>query len=92
MSDDEHGDADEGLVVVPHRDLSASALHGVIESFVLREGTDYGEVDVPLATKIEQVRQQIDRGEAEIVFDLRSESIDIRPVTPSMRRDRTQEP
>jgi len=30
-------------VAVPHTGLSAAALRGVIESFVLREGTDYGE-------------------------------------------------
>ena len=34
-------------IVVPHTELSAEALTGVIESFVLREGTDYGERDVP---------------------------------------------
>ena len=30
-------------VIVPPDSLSAEALQGVIEKFVLREGTDYGE-------------------------------------------------
>ena len=64
-------------IVVPYTELSADALAGVIESFVLREGTDYGERDVPFETKVLQVRQQLERREAEIVFDPNTESIDI---------------
>jgi uncharacterized protein YheU (UPF0270 family) len=63
--------------VVPHTELSADALNGLIESFVLREGTDYGERDVPFETKVLQVRRQLERREAEIVFDPGSESVDI---------------
>ena len=64
-------------IVVPCSELSPEALTGVIESFVLREGTDYGERDVPFETKILQVRRQLERREAEIVYDQQSESIDI---------------
>jgi uncharacterized protein len=64
-------------IVVPHDELSADALTGVIESFVLREGTDYGERDVDFATKVSQVRRQLERREAEIVFDPNTESIGI---------------
>jgi uncharacterized protein YheU (UPF0270 family) len=64
-------------IVVPHTQLSADALIGVIQSFVLREGTEYGEHDVPLETKVLQVRRQLERREAEIVFDPNTESIDI---------------
>jgi uncharacterized protein YheU (UPF0270 family) len=64
-------------IVVPHTELSADALTGVIQSFVLREGTEYGEHDVPLETKVLQVRRQLERREAEIVFDPETESIDI---------------
>ncbi len=64
-------------VVVPHTELSPDALTGVIESFVLREGTDYGERDVSFETKVLQVRRQLERREAEIVFDPQSSSIAI---------------
>jgi hypothetical protein len=64
-------------VLVPYTELSAGALRGVIESFVLREGTDYGAQDVDFETKVAQVRLQLERGEAQIVFDPDSESIDI---------------
>jgi len=64
-------------IVVPHTELSADALIGVIESFVLREGTDYGERDVSFDTKVLQVRRQLERREAEIVYDQNTESIGI---------------
>jgi uncharacterized protein len=64
-------------VEIPHAELSPEALRGVIESFVLREGTEYGERDVPLETKIAQVLRQIERGEAQIVFDPNSETVDV---------------
>lgn len=64
-------------IVIPHRDLSESALRGVLESFVLREGTDYGEREVSLDQKVAQVLRQLERGEAHIVFDATLETIDI---------------
>ncbi len=79
-------DADEERpppVPVPHAELSADALRGVVESFVLREGTDYGDREVSFDTKVAQVVRQLERGEATIVFDPATESIDIvvkRPV------------
>lgn len=46
----EHPDASEQQepVTIPHTDLSAELLRAVIESLVLREGTDYGEHEVSL--------------------------------------------
>ena len=51
-------------MIIPHRLLSPDALRGVIEAFVTREGTHYGAQDVPLATKVCQVHQQLDAGTA----------------------------
>lgn len=67
----------EPPVVVPHDELSPDALRGVIEAFVLREGTEYGDRDVSLDVKVAQVLRQLERGEAQIVFDLESEEIGI---------------
>lgn len=64
-------------VAVPHTELSAEALRGVIESFVLREGTEYGERDFTLEEKLTHVLHQLERGEAQIMFDPQSNSIDI---------------
>ena len=80
-SDEQSGEALE----IPFEALSASALRGVIEAFVLREGTDYGELHHSLEDKVEQVMHQLERQEARIVFDALTESVDI-VLTQSMRR------
>jgi uncharacterized protein len=67
-------------MIIPHQMLSPEALQGVIEAFVTREGTDYGIQDVSLATKILQVRQQLDAGTAVIVYDEDAESCTIQPT------------
>ncbi|MGB5104997.1 MAG: YheU family protein [Steroidobacteraceae bacterium] len=64
-------------VSVPHTDLSAEALRGVVESFVLREGTDYGDRDVPHEQKVAQVLRQLERREAQIMFDPVTSTVDI---------------
>jgi uncharacterized protein len=64
-------------VLIPHTELAADLLHAVVESFVLREGTDYGEREILLEDKVSQVINQIKRGEAEIVFDPETETVSI---------------
>lgn len=75
-------------IVIPHRELSADALRGVLESFVLREGTEYGEHDVSLDEKVAQVLLQLERGEAQVIFHAALESIDIVVSKPTSRRSR----
>ena len=71
---------------IPHRELSEAALRGVVESFVLREGTDYGQRDYSLEEKIAAVMHQLDRGEAVIVFDPDTGTVSIEVATPPGRR------
>jgi uncharacterized protein len=74
-------------VIVPVGELSPEAQKRLVEAFVLREGTEYGAHDVALEDKVADVMRQLDRGEAQIVFDPATESVDIivarsRPVRP----------
>jgi uncharacterized protein YheU (UPF0270 family) len=67
-------------IVVPYTALEADTLRAVVESYVLREGTEYGERDYTLADKVAHVMRQLERGEARIVFEPISQSIDIVPA------------
>ena len=67
-------------VVIPYEDLSPGALRGLIENFVLREGTEYGPKDVPLEIKHNQVMRLLQKGGARIVFNPVMESADIEVV------------
>jgi uncharacterized protein len=64
-------------VVVPYTELAADLLHAVVESYVLREGTDYGEKEFSLEDKVAHVISQLKRGEARIVFDPETDSVSI---------------
>jgi uncharacterized protein len=64
-------------IEVPATQLSPEALRAVVESFVLREGTDYGVREYSLDEKVQQVMQQLLRGEATIVFDPHTETVQI---------------
>ena len=45
-------------MLIHHRELNPEALRGIIEEFITRDGTDYGDLEVTLATKMAQVRNQ----------------------------------
>ena len=67
-------------MMIPHERLSLDALRGVIEAFITREGTDYGAQEVLLATKVRQVRHQLDAGTAVVVYDEATDSCTIQPT------------
>ncbi len=68
----------EGLVTrgveLSPDDLSPEALRGLVEEFVTRNGTDYGDVERSVDEKIAQVTAQLASGEARIVFDPEAET------------------
>lgn len=71
---------DQEPVEIPFRELSADALRGVIEVYVLREGTDYGQVAYSLDDKVALVLEQLRRNEARIVFNPNDESVSLELV------------
>jgi uncharacterized protein YheU (UPF0270 family) len=70
-------DAAPEPVDVPYTELPPDLLQAVIESFVLREGTDYGEKELSLEDKVARVIAQLKRGEAKIIFDPETDSVTI---------------
>ena len=79
---------------IPWRELSADALQGVIEEFATREGTEYGLSEVALATKVAQIRRQLERGEVLVFFDTQLESCQLltREQAAQLRADHATEP
>lgn len=67
----------EELLVIPHRQLSADALSGLIEEFVTRDGTDSGYTRGSLPENVNMVHRQLDAGEALIVYDNRTKTCNI---------------
>lgn len=78
-------EAPTGPVEVPHTELAPATLRAVVESFVLREGTDYGERDATFDGKVADVMRQLERREAVIVYDPVSDSVDIQLTRTRLR-------
>ena len=56
-------------IKIPWKELSEDALMGIIEEFVTREGTEYGDSEISLEVKCQQVMRQLREGDAFITFD-----------------------
>ena len=69
-------------MVIPYDQLSPETLNALVEEFVSRDGTDYGETEATLADKVQQVMTHLRSGQAVILF---SESTGLCNIVP---RDR----
>ena len=81
-------DIEQKYVEVPVDQISAEALNGLIESFVLREGTDYGDADYDLDQKVSHVKKQLDSGDMAVVFNIELQSADMLTRTEINRLSR----
>jgi len=62
---------------IPVNGLSPEALQGVIEEFISRAGTDYGEVEASREAKFGQVKYKLENGSAVLIFDDETETTNI---------------
>lgn len=75
-----------GAVEVPYDSLQPATLRAVIEEFITRAATDYGAHERTLEEKVADVMRQLHRGEAKVVFDAQTDSVNIVPRVRSHRR------
>lgn len=68
-------------MIIPWQQLAEETLENLIETFVLREGTDYGEQEKTLTQKVDDVRRQLKTGEAVLVWSELHETVNIMPRT-----------
>jgi uncharacterized protein YheU (UPF0270 family) len=62
---------------IPWQELEPDTLRSLIEEFVTRSGTDYGDKEISLESRVQQVHELLRSGKAKVVFDPESESCDI---------------
>ena len=68
------------MLIIPAEQVAPDTLAALIEEFVTRDGTDYGDVECSTASKVEQVLGQLRRGEVCLCFDEVRESCNILPA------------
>lgn len=64
-------------MIIPWQDIDTVTLDNLLESVVLREGTDYGSQELSFDTKVEQLKQRLKTGEAVVVYSELHESVDV---------------
>ncbi|MBT3144327.1 YheU family protein [Neptunomonas phycophila] len=64
-------------MIIPAEALSPDTLNALIEEFVTRDGTDYGDHETDLATKVSQVKALLARKEVVIIFNEATEQAGI---------------
>jgi uncharacterized protein YheU (UPF0270 family) len=77
MSQEKPADNQEEGVEVPYDRLDPETLRNLIQEFVTREGSDWGDRDGTLEDKVGQVLQQLRDKKVKVVFDLTSQTANI---------------
>lgn len=65
-------------MIIPWQSLEEETLINIIESFVLREGTDYGVLEKTLSEKVEDIKIQLKQGFIIIVWSELHETLDLK--------------
>ncbi len=77
---------EEQAIEVPHTALEPETLRRLIEEFVTRDTTDYGERQRTLDEKVEDVMRQLRRREVLIVVEAGSSTINLVPAKELKKR------
>lgn len=64
-------------LVIPYQELNPDTLRAMVEDFVTRDGTDYGELETPITQRIDLVLRQLRAGKAFILYDAEAASFTI---------------
>lgn len=65
-------------MIIPWQELESATLNNVLDSFILREGTDYGEKELSLEEKRERLLAQLKADKVVIVWSELHQSLDIK--------------
>ncbi len=68
------------FVEVPSNRLDNDILQALLEEYASRDGTDYGERELSLEQKVENLRGMMSAKELIILFDVESEQWDLLPA------------
>ncbi|MFL0802115.1 MAG: YheU family protein [Agarilytica sp.] len=66
-------------MIIPPEKLTLEALRSIVESVIIREGTDYGVHEFTLEEKVGELLPQVLGGEVLISYDEESESVTLVP-------------
>lgn len=65
------------FVAIPLERVPAETLNALLEEYASRDGTDYGERETPLETRVGSLLGDLRSGRLQLLFDLDSEQWDL---------------
>ncbi|GHG03984.1 YheU family protein [Thalassotalea marina] len=67
-------------MIIPLNAIEPQTLLNIIESFILREGTDYGDEEASMEEKIAAVKIALQQGKVVLVYSELYETVNIVPA------------
>lgn len=64
-------------MIIPPEALSIEALDNLMQEFITRDGTDYGDIELTVEQKLASLKPQILAREVLIIYDEASESVNL---------------
>ncbi|MCP4790427.1 MAG: YheU family protein [Gammaproteobacteria bacterium] len=64
-------------MIIPWQQLPVATLDNLLQEYASRDGTDYGWVETPLATKVAQLKSQLQSGKVVIVYSELHETVSV---------------
>lgn len=64
-------------MIIPHQQLDSETLQNLLEEYATRDGTDYGEREMSLESKVANLRRQLESKVVVIWFEPGEESVNL---------------
>ena len=64
---------------IPIDRLAVDVLDALLEEFASRDGTDYGEIETPIESRVSQLRRQLELGDLVLLYDSDNQEWDLLP-------------
>ena len=66
-------------MLIPYQSLSLETLDNLLKEHIYREGTNYGEVEISVETQVEELKQQLKKGDIVLAYSELHESVNLLP-------------
>lgn len=74
-------------MIIPLEALDDDVLQGLLEEYASRDGTDYGDHEVPLQSKVDQLKVQLKQKKLVIWYDEKTVSTNLVPAHQALSAD-----
>jgi len=67
---------------IPWHSLDSVTLNNILIDVATRDGTDYGNIELSLEQKVQKLKELLQIGQINLIWDEQSQSININQIEP----------